>query len=393
MNLRSGRNLTELSTHKSTKYVKLDEHDHVAHIITAIDPDWTYAYCVMRQPRFNDSTSLSGSTSPDGEHMIGYSMHTALDIIETKTGRIVGSIEEGNNIEFDISVSWRFDGAMLAVAQHDYIHVWNMTTKSIVYKLQPFILPYLAVRRYVVRYHPRSYLLACMMNDGAVEIWDTSLERPCVIHRLSCFTDLEKFAWHPYDEIIAMGSLNGEIKIWNTRVSDVSARETPVAILSFNNMKDVIHRTLRVLWHPQGCLLTSVLRDGTIHIWNTHTRALVHVLRAHIGKFQCAQWNLDGSTLICTQRNTNDDMGELFIWNMNTATFLIRIRIAHATHCEFTQNGLFIVHRRLFTRYNMSSPIIYRMIIAHDAEKKAIGALKNQGICEDAAKCVVSFLQ
>ncbi|MCB0080241.1 MAG: pentapeptide repeat-containing protein, partial [Caldilineaceae bacterium] len=93
-------------------------------------------------------------------------------------------------------------------------------------------------------------------------------------------------AYSPNGELIAIGALNGEIRIWQT------TDHTLLAI--WRGHQDAVWS---VAFSPDGALLASGSGDRTVRVWDVQTGQIRHTLRGHAKSIGAVAFSPDGALL------------------------------------------------------------------------------------------------
>jgi WD40 repeat protein len=91
-------------------------------------------------------------------------------------------------------------------------------------------------------------------NTGEITIWD--LDRGQLAAILEGHTwFVTSVAWHPDDDLLASGSMDDTMRLWNT------VTYSEIASFSHDNFVSSI------AWNQQGNFLASVTQNGTVYLW------------------------------------------------------------------------------------------------------------------------------
>jgi WD40 repeat protein len=189
-----------------------------------------------------------------------------------------------------------------------------------------------------VKFNPQNSLLASCGMDGDVRLWsvvnDSILDKNSSILQKSA-TFVVALAFHPHASILASGSGDNSIYLWNHHTGKLlhifgtegcnmimdldfhpqghllaSASHDPV-IRIWDVETGRCHQTLSehadhnwtVAFHPQGDLLASGGNDATVRLWNIHTGECCNIFTGHTGALSKVVFNLDGSNLASASKD------------------------------------------------------------------------------------------
>ncbi len=183
-------------------------------------------------------------------------------------------------------MSFSPDGGTLAVGQiNGTVDLWDVATRTLRKTLTP---------------------------DPTVAFQDESGSWHNLRNRLDC--DVESLSFSPDGSILAVGTDNGTIELWNTAKGELHK--------IFAEHHDTLNkRSLNVSFSPDGTTLASATLVRRVHLWDVATGEL----RKTLGKYgggdswgsQNASFSPDGSTL--ATYNTHDT---LLLWDVATGELL-----------------------------------------------------------------------
>jgi WD40 repeat protein len=145
------------------------------------------------------------------------------------------------------------DGNLIALATHDGVQIWNITTTPRKVTSQPGM----DIRS--VAFSPDGHLLAAGNQAGVLQAWNVSPQG-----KLSGQHTIEQFdgpvralAFSPNGEMLAAGSYDHTVRLWNASnfqfIRQFSPNGQAVTDLAFS---------------PDGLILATTSNDGTVRLWN-----------------------------------------------------------------------------------------------------------------------------
>ena len=137
------------------------------------------------------------------------------------------------------------------------------------------------------------------------------------------FADVYRVVLSPNGRQLAVGTVEGEIRIW--QISD----STP--ILTWAAHQGVVWS---VAFSPSGNLLASASADRTVRLWDARDARLLATLAGHTDDVFTVTFNSDGSLLA-----SSSDDDSVRLWDPNTGACLHMLDIPSALAISFSPDG------------------------------------------------------
>lgn len=292
-----------------------------------------------------DTAISSVAWSPNGTLLAAGDYEGFVRIWNAETTSILYEFEAGTQAVY--AVTWNPDGDQVAAGNYDgSIHIWDVKNGELLHALQPyrpeiFALTWtpdgskiIAGTPEVITLHvwdsETGKLLGDYRSGGTIDIsWTSDGTRMATanpggsaqILDGTTFELLERFSipgsvvggqgrdvyitqWDPTDTLVAIGSLNGVVRIWNPSsdriLHEFAGHDNPSA----DSFRSAI-RSLR--FSDDGLELTSVSADGTIRTWDISTGQ--RIFDMNVGEYiSAAAWNPDGTQLAYGVRASQDTL-------------------------------------------------------------------------------------
>ena len=227
--------------------------------------------------------------SPNGS-LLAALVGRAIEIWETKTGRLVKSVPLPGNYSSNFAVSFSPDGKWLAAGVDDRIALWETKSwreKSILgSEVIGQIRPLAAA--------PSGKALTLGCDDSTVRLWDLTTGQQ--LHVLAGHTGMiSSVAMSPDEQWIASaagqpyygeGNVDKSVRIWNARDGKLK-----------RELAGHGDRVNAVAFSSDGKLLASGSSDKTIKLWDAESGRELHTLTGHTGEVTSVAFSPDGRVL------------------------------------------------------------------------------------------------
>ncbi|MCG5435389.1 nSTAND1 domain-containing NTPase [Micromonospora foliorum] len=142
-----------------------------------------------------------------------------------------------------------------------------------------------------IAWSPDGRLIATGSRDNSIRVWDPDSGRT-----IAEFTGhdamVEAIAWAPDSRRVASGSRDRTVKLWR-----VGADDPPPTLYGAD---DLIRG---MAWSPDGEHVAAGAQDHHIHVWRTDTGDHTATLRGHTGDVYGLAWSPDGTLLASTSHD------------------------------------------------------------------------------------------
>ena len=200
--------------------------------------------------------------------------------------------------EKDVKIAYSPDGQTYATANDAYT-VMIRDTRTRKLKKRIFGYPELAYLS-KISISPDGKILASLRRNYFIRLWDVNtgkLKKSLVGHKVTTisnkkrgpyapFTKIDSVAFSPDGKILANGSLNGMIRLWDT--SSGKLKKT---------LLDQIGFVKSLTFSPDGKSIASGSDDGSILVWNIETWKNKPFLAERMDSISCVSFSRDGSML------------------------------------------------------------------------------------------------
>lgn len=251
----------------------------------------------------------------DGQFLIsGGSRHDAqLKVWWLETGREVDSLRAHRTSITALALSP--DGEILASVGDDAgINLWHWKTGDYTRTFLDHSSNILSLA-----ITPDSQTLITGALDG-IRLWNLSKQRP--LYTLNRFDNQTyALAIHPEGDILASGHKFGTIKLWNLKTGTL-LETIPAHTRVSNQVPGRSSSSVSVLaYTPDGNTLVSGSYDRTIKVWHRITGQLAYPpLRGHTGRIEAIAIHPNGEILASASRDG------VRLWNLQTGELLAVLR-------------------------------------------------------------------
>ncbi len=270
--------------------------------------------------------------SPDGSRFASTSRDQTIRIWDASTGKLISTLR--GHTGFVPCVAFSPDGSRLASASSDgTLKVWSVLTEAECRTLKGH-----AGRVFAVAFSPDGDRLASAANDNSVRIWDMTIGR--AVRTFACASPkIPSVAYSPDGTRLAAPRADRKVIVWNAQSEEkpleLAGHAKPVWTLAFSPdsawlaSSDVDGEVK--LWDvatggevqtfpglPQddpermdppnaggpgiafnraGTALAGGGTDGSLRVWNPHTKQEISAVQAHDRNTRCVTFSPDDSRL------------------------------------------------------------------------------------------------
>ena len=187
------------------------------------------------------------------------------------------------------------------------IHVWNPDTGERLFTLQKDKQRYINT---LVFSPDLKTLASCDWNT--IFLWD--LDTKTVRTTFKTEWGLSALAFSPNSKLLACGDDYGVVNLW--KVTDKQQGLAGKIIQNLSTLKLTKHREeiVALAFSPDGKMLLSGSKDGTVRAWDTTTGQQHYICTGHVSDVKDIAVSAEGNTLI----SVHHDEEMLIKWDINT---------------------------------------------------------------------------
>ena len=226
---------------------------------------------------------------PGGSLLAAGNYDGSIRIWDTETGELFDTLLP--NQGWISGLVWTLDGSSLVfiMGETPNFHLWNLDTDQLSDRGNTRGAAQMAWRS--------DGTLLATANPTGVEIMDAATLQPVVGFQnpepVGRGGDVYSVAWHPGGKLVAGGSLNGSVRLWDIETGEMvdEFRGNYYPIMGgFETSVFGLH------FSADGTQLTSVSADGTIRTWEVETGRVLADVQAE-ERISAAAWSEDGCWL------------------------------------------------------------------------------------------------
>lgn len=236
--------------------------------------------------------------SPDGNLVASY-----IGLIwDTSTGTLLKQLDiwqDNRNMAFSQ------DGkTLILVTLKGNVQTWDVTTGLSLLELSTDNYD----SQIVVFSKNRNMVAIARSDYTSITIVDIKSEK-CVKRERAHSGDIVSLAFSPDGAILVSTSKDGTVCLWDTATADLR-----------RILKELVDEESTATFSPNGQILASTAMHNTINLWNADTGALLAKTNHVTEEIQFLAFSPDSSLLASTHRD-----GSLYLWKAVTGAFLRKI--------------------------------------------------------------------
>jgi WD40 repeat protein/transcriptional regulator with XRE-family HTH domain len=230
--------------------------------------------------------------SPDGRTLASSSSDSSVRLWDVQSGSCLQVLTDHKGCVW--SVSFSADGQQLASCSDDKtVRLWNLQGQCL------RVLKGHTQSVYAVHFAPDQQTLASSSNDTTIRIWDVS-NGNCLSVLQGHTSGVRCLRFSPDGQLLASGCRDGSIRLWSNYLSHARHPKSH----SINPSAKLLHGHADFVWDitfsPDGRLLVSGGRDGTLRLWNVQDGQSIHVLEGHTHDVYGIAISADSQLLVST---------------------------------------------------------------------------------------------
>lgn len=248
----------------------------------------------IREDHTRDISSITWNSSWD--KIAGGSINGWIHIWDTNNNNLLEVLQPPTSNLLHV-VKWHSDDSQLVAAFQDNITIWNTTTWSVVRSWEDIN----SIQIRLLDLQPNGQEIATAgIGTNNINIWDSNTGM--LLDTLEGHTDvIQGLAWSPNGSLLASSSRDGTINIWNMAENRQLLRTLP----------DDVQRLHAMDWRFDSTQIV-VANDSThsLDIWDVENGHRVASLQGHIGRIDDVAWRPDGTQIVSVGYQS------IFVWDV-----------------------------------------------------------------------------
>ncbi len=225
---------------------------------------------------------------------------------------ITTNIDVGEKEGLSPTIALSPDNRLLATSKEEKgdrypIHVWNPDTGEKLFTLEREEHGY--IRGLVFSTDGKT--LASSDHD-TILLWDLDTKTVRAAFKAEMF--LRSLAFSPNSRLIASGDDDGMVNLWKVTVQQQGLAGKIIQNLSTLKLTNHREEIVALAFSPDGKMLLSGSKDGTIRAWDTNTGQQQYICPGHVSDVIDIAVSAEGNTLI----SVHHDEEMLIKWDINT---------------------------------------------------------------------------
>ncbi|MDZ7955912.1 NB-ARC domain-containing protein [Nostoc sp. DedQUE09] len=251
--------------------------------------------------------------SSDGRTLASSSTDSSVRLWDIQSGQCLQVLTEHKGCVW--SVSFSPDGQQLVSGSDDQtVRLWNLQGKCL------RVLKGHTQSVYAVHFAPDQQTLASSSSDTTIRIWDVS-NGNCLSVLQGHTSGVRCVRFSPDGQLLASGCQDGSIRLWSAHLSH-DQHPKPHFI---NSSAKLLHGHTDFVWDiafsPDGRLLVSGGRDGTLRLWNVKDGQSIYVLEGHKHDVYGLAISADNQLLVSAGKDHT-----VRLWNLQSGRNLKTLR-------------------------------------------------------------------
>lgn len=210
--------------------------------------------------------------SPNGKILASGSFDYTVKIWDLQTGECLQTLLGHKSVVTSLAFSPQ--GDRLVTGSYDQcVRIWDVATGKCLDTLHKH-----TNLVWSVAFHPQENLVVSGGDDHGIKIWE--LERGKCIKTLQGNSNaIYAIAYSDQQNLLASGHEDQTIKLWDVNINSPQTLEPDLQ--PFQILRGHCDRILSIAFSPNGQILASGSADRTIKLWNPRTGKLIKTLQGH----------------------------------------------------------------------------------------------------------------